>query len=112
METRINELISEQNSNYGEKLKQVIFFAHDLLQQEEILPDELQWQIFINHVDAMIFRSVTGETLPEMDEELFAELSKESIELALKIMEQVENLQQNERFLLALHIENARGNIN
>jgi len=98
-------------SNYPQQLQALLDYTQNLLKNEEITPDELQWQVMLNHFDAMIARAKTGEKLPEMDEELFSELSKRSMDLAKIIVQQVPDIQDSEKFLVAVHIENVLGNI-
>lgn len=101
---------SEQSKN-AQELVELVNFTENLLEQEHLQPTEIQWKILVNHLDEMIRRSKTGEKLPEMDINLFSDLSKKSMKMAEKVVQSVQNLEDNEQFLLAVHFENIQGNI-
>lgn len=48
---------------------------HTLLGDQGIRPNEVQKQMLASHVKAMVWRSHSGESLPEVDLSLFDEIS-------------------------------------
>lgn len=48
---------------------------HTLLGEQGIRPNEVQRQMLASHVKAMVWRSYSGESLPEVDLSLFEEIS-------------------------------------
>ncbi|MFY9996764.1 MAG: glycine dehydrogenase [Leclercia sp.] len=88
-------------------LKQV--FA--LLGDHNILPNAVQEQMLTSHVRAMAHRSVTGEPLPEVEADLFDEISPDSMSLAREVVAQFGNLPDEEAWLLSVHFEVAKDNL-
>jgi PRD domain protein (TIGR03582 family) len=108
---RLDRVTQEQakQSKDGAALILLAGFTEDLLSQKALHPDELQWKILVNHLDEMIYRSKTSEKLPELDITLFSGLSKKSMELADEVVRRVQNLGDDEQYLLAVHFENIQG---
>lgn len=48
---------------------------HNLLADQGIRPNDVQQQMLASHVKAMVWRSYSGESLPEVDLSLFEEIS-------------------------------------
>ncbi|XKM14345.1 hypothetical protein RCS94_04015 [Orbaceae bacterium ac157xtp] len=80
------------------------------LESESISQNEVQKAMMESHIKAMVTRAKTLESLPEVDPELFAELSSESMALAKKTVALFNNLPFEEAYLLAVHYEVARAN--
>lgn len=99
-----------KESFYQEKLNGIILRVEELLEKEGIRPTEIQWTILINHLNEMIRRSVEGERLPEVDTELFGEVSEVALSLAEVIVDEVSNLPIAEKYVLSIHFETARNN--
>ncbi|NYB01961.1 glycine dehydrogenase [Kalamiella piersonii] len=78
--------------------------------RHDIEPNAVQQQMLASHVRAMAQRSLTGEPLPEVEEELFEDISPETMQLAQQIVDLFGNLPREEAWLLSVHIEVARSN--
>ncbi|WP_428945050.1 glycine dehydrogenase [Pantoea sp. FN060301] len=75
-----------------------------------IVPTAVQQQMLVSHVKAMALRSLTGEPLPEVEAELFEDISPESMSLAQQVVDLFGNLPQEEAWLLSVHFEVAKEN--
>ncbi|GAX47763.1 PRD domain-containing protein [Pseudolactococcus reticulitermitis] len=75
-----------------------------------VKPTDLQWRILANHVNEMVNRSKEGLTIPEVDAQLFSEISQTSLQLAEKIVERIGHLSPDEKYLLSIHFESAKEN--
>ncbi|POW58967.1 glycine dehydrogenase [Candidatus Pantoea alvi] len=78
--------------------------------QHDIAPNAVQQQMLASHVRAMALRSLTGEPLPEVEAELFEDISPETMQLAQQVVDLFGNLPREEAWLLSVHIEVARSN--
>ena len=54
---------------------------------------------------------MTGEPLPEVEAELFDEISPDSMRLAREVVAQFGNLPDEEAWLLSVHFEVAKDNL-
>ncbi|MBD1576494.1 PRD domain-containing protein [Vibrio sp. S11_S32] len=81
-----------------------------LLKENKIFPDEIQQQMLFVHLKAMVVRSHTGESIPEIEVEMFEEISELSHELAKQIVSTVKNIAFEETYLLSVHFEVAKEN--
>ncbi|PKH23150.1 glycine dehydrogenase [Enterobacterales bacterium CwR94] len=79
-----------------------LFAAHG------IQPNAVQQQMLASHVKAMALRSLTGEALPEVEEELFEDISDASMLLAQQVVDLFGNLPREEAWLLSVHFEVAK----
>ncbi|BDH47389.1 glycine dehydrogenase [Salmonella enterica subsp. enterica serovar Choleraesuis] len=84
--------------------------VYALLAQHHIIPNDVQQQMLTSHVKAMAHRSVTGEPLPEVEAELFEEISEDSMQLARAVVAEFGNLPDEEAWLLSVHFEVAKEN--
>ncbi|MCZ4060117.1 glycine dehydrogenase [Pantoea sp. LMR881] len=75
-----------------------------------IYPNAVQQQMLASHVCAMASRSLSGEPLPEVEADLFEDISPETMQLARQIVDLFGNLPREEAWLLSVHIEVARAN--
>lgn len=82
-----------------------------LLGRHTIIPNDVQKQMLTSHVRAMAHRSVTGEPLPEVEADLFDEISPDSMRLAREVVAQFGNLPDEEAWLLSVHFEVAKDNL-
>ncbi|RWR01071.1 glycine dehydrogenase [[Pantoea] beijingensis] len=82
----------------------------DLFAVKAITPNTVQQQMLASHVSAMALRSLTGEALPEVEEELFEDISEDSMQLARQVVELFGNLPKEEAWLLSVHFEVAKEN--
>jgi PRD domain protein (TIGR03582 family) len=85
--------------------------VYSLLARHNIIPNDVQQQMLTSHVRAMAHRSVTGEPLPEVEADLFDEISADSMRLAREVVVQFGNLPDEEAWLLSVHFEVAKDNL-
>nr|WP_064324611.1 PRD domain-containing protein [Lelliottia sp. WAP21] len=85
--------------------------VYALLSRNNIIPNDVQQQMLTSHVRAMAHRSVTGEPLPEVEADLFDEISPDSMRLAREVVAQFGNLPDEEAWLLSVHFEVAKDNL-
>lgn len=97
-------------SEYQQELEELIDWLKKELTLVKIEPTELQWTILINHLNEMLKRSKEQETIPEVDPEMFSEVSKEALQLADGVVRKVDNLSQDEMYVLSIHFETAKQN--
>lgn len=97
-------------SEYQQELEELIDWLKKELALVKIEPTELQWTILINHLNEMLKRSKEQETIPEVDPEMFSEVSKESLQLADGVVRKIDNLSQDEMYVLSIHFETAKQN--
>ena len=83
---------------------------NELYAQNDIYPNAVQRQMLASHVRAMASRSLTGEPLPDVEAELFEDISPEAMALAQQIVDLFGNLPPEESWLLSVHIEVAKEN--
>ncbi|MEJ4045735.1 glycine dehydrogenase [Erwinia sp. SLM-02] len=81
-----------------------------LFAERAIVPNAVQQQMLNSHVKAMALRSLTGEPLPEVEAELFEDISPESMTLAQQVVDLFGNLPKEEAWLLSVHFEVAKEN--
>lgn len=91
----------------AERVKKQI---EQLFTTEAIYPNAVQQQMLASHVRAMALRSLTGEPLPEVEAELFEDISPESMRLAQQVVDLFGNLPREEAWLLSVHFEVAKSN--
>ena len=97
-------------SEYQQELEELIDWIKKELVLVKIEPTELQWTILINHLNEMLKRSKEQETIPEVDPEMFSEVSKEALQLADGVVRKIDNLSQDEMYVLSIHFETAKQN--
>jgi PRD domain protein (TIGR03582 family) len=73
----------------SQEVQEVIQKINIVLKGMGIAPSELQWRILLNHVNEMVERSKTGGTIPEVDTQLFSEVSPTSLQLAEKLFQRL-----------------------
>ncbi|MDT2758628.1 PRD domain-containing protein [Enterococcus xiangfangensis] len=97
-------------SKYQKELEELITWLHDELSAKKIEPTELQWTILVNHLNEMLNRSKGQDSIPEVDPELFSEVSQEALTLADGVVKKIGNLPQDEMYVLSIHFETAKQN--
>jgi len=97
-------------SEYQRELEELIDWLSAELEKEKIEPTELQWTILINHLNEMLRRSKEQESIPEVDPEMFSEVSQEALRLAAGVVRKISNLTQDEMYVLSIHFETAKQN--
>ncbi|TPG61870.1 PRD domain-containing protein [Ewingella americana] len=81
-----------------------------MLNAENIYTNDVQQQMLTSHVKAMVLRSITGEALPDVEKELFDEISADSMRMAEQVVDLFGNLPIEEAYLLSVHFEVAKDN--
>lgn len=81
-----------------------------MLMERHIQTNQVQEQMLHSHVRAMVMRSLTGEPLPEVDKDLFDEISADSMVMAEAVVNLLDNLPIEEAYLLSVHFEVAKDN--
>lgn len=61
-----------------------------------------------SHVSGMIDRSCSGDTIPEFDKGLFADVPKKYLETSRRIVEYIGKLPEEEMYLLSIHFAGAK----
>lgn len=103
------ELIIE-NSRYQEDLKAAIEYTKEMMNVHNIVPTELQWTVLINHLNEMVIREREAGSIPDVDPEMFAEVSPEALEIAERVVKHVGKLSESEKYVLSIHFETAKMN--
>lgn len=83
-----------------------------LFAERNIQPNSVQQHMLASHVRAMALRSLTGEALPEVEADLFEDISPQSMALAQQVVDLFGNLPVEESWLLSVHFEVAKSNEN
>lgn len=92
------------------KAQEMVQWLADRCRKEGISFVDYQWKSLVNHVAAMINRSVTKEAL-EIDLELFDEVSEESLALSREVVDEIGGIGDEEKYLLSIHFECVKENI-
>lgn len=82
----------------------------DIFAAQKIYPNPVQQQMLTSHVRAMALRSITGEPLPEVEADLFEDISAASMALAQQVVDLFGNLPVEEAWMLSVHFEVAKEN--
>jgi len=90
--------------------EKLLAYIQSMLNAEDIYTNDVQQQMLASHVKAMVLRSITGEPLPEVEKELFDEISADSMRRAERIVDLFGNLPIEEAYLLSVHFEVAKDN--
>lgn len=102
--------LSVDETTLEKETREVLEKVSALLSDKGIYPNEVQQQMLFSHVKAMVLRSHTGESLPEVDISLFDEISPLSLKLAEQVVGWFNNLAYEEAHLLSVHFEVAKEN--
>ncbi|WP_074432775.1 PRD domain-containing protein [Neobacillus jeddahensis] len=92
------------------RCEQVFDLSQELCKSENIFMTDVQQLSVLSHLSAMVHRSLTSEKLAPIDRDLFAGISSESLSMARKVKESLENLEEDEVYLLSIHFEVAKQN--
>ncbi|HEY4436411.1 MULTISPECIES: glycine dehydrogenase [Lelliottia] len=103
--------VGEQAAQTAQLADTMLEQVFTLLRQHNIIPNDVQVQMLTSHVRAMAHRSVTGEPLPDVEADLFDEISADSMRLAREVVAQFGNLPDEEAWLLSVHFEVAKDNL-
>lgn len=100
----------QQDNEIEALATQVMEKIADLFAARDIHPNPVQQQMLASHVRAMARRSLTGEALPDVEAELFEDISPQSMTLAQQVVDLFANLPEEEAWLLSVHFEVAKEN--
>ncbi|MBM7343288.1 glycine dehydrogenase [Pantoea coffeiphila] len=101
---------TERSDEIQALAEQVMAQIAGLFAERAIVPNAVQQQMLTSHVKAMALRSLTGEPLPEVEAELFEDISAASMTLAQQVVDLFGNLPKEEAWLLSVHFEVAKEN--
>lgn len=97
-----------KNSPYSDKVEEILNQALKEMEVIDANPDETQVEVLANHLAEMVKRSETEEKLEEVDIAMFNGLSKESLDAAERVATRIGNLNDQEKYILAVHFEVAK----
>jgi len=100
----------EDDLNPEEVTEQLLVAINALLASEGVYPNDVQQTMLASHVKAMVNRAKTREPLPEVDPELFEDISPKSMSLAERTVNMLNDLPIEEAYLLSVHYEVASAN--
>lgn len=80
-----------------------------MIEENNLVKNEMADKMLMNHLKEMIKRNEANEKVPQIEEELFAQVNVKSLAFAEKIVGKFDNLGRDETFLLAIHFENMLG---
>jgi PRD domain protein (TIGR03582 family) len=106
----VNNMAPSDTDNAGAITSQVLDDIAAMLRAKNILINAVQKQMLESHIRAMVLRSITGESLPDIDKSLFDEISAESIQMAKQVVNKFATLPIEEAYLLSVHFEVAINN--
>jgi PRD domain protein (TIGR03582 family) len=92
-------------SNDEKKCREVLKKLEVLVSENQMKPTDVQWLSLVSHVSAMVNRSVSKESIQDLNEELFSEVSHSSIEMAKLVCSWLPHLHKDEKYLLSIHFE-------
>ena len=91
-----------------EKLVDVYSFVWEECQKNKFHIEDYKWKSLANHISAMVERAHTKGEFEGIEVEMFNEISSEALSLAKAIVDKIENLHENEMYLLSVHFEAAK----
>lgn len=106
----VNSIGKIELNEAGAVTEQVLKDIQAMQSVKNIYTTDVQLQMLTSHVKAMVLRSITGEPLPEVEKDLFDEISAESMQMAEDVVSWFGNLPIEEAYLLSVHFEVARDN--
>lgn len=107
-EVYFNMIVDDLNPE--EVTEQLLVAVKELLASEGIYPNDVQQTMLASHLKAMVHRAKTREPLPEVDPELFEDISPKSMSLAERVVDMLNDLPIEEAYLLSVHFEVASAN--
>jgi PRD domain protein (TIGR03582 family) len=105
------EIIQLLIKSGNQKLCEQAFVLSQIQCKEiDILMTDVQQLSLLSHLSAMVQRSLTGEKLIPFDRSVFSKISSESLSAARKVKDSLNNLEEDEIYLLSIHFEAAKQN--
>jgi len=95
---------------YQEVAKEKLATTLEMVEAAGIKMTLLQQLTLTSHLCAMVERSKDGGEIPEIDPEMFSEVSDLAVNLAEQVCNLLPNLAVGEKYLLSIHFETARLN--
>lgn len=92
------------------RCEQLFLISQKLCEEENIVMTDVQKLSLLYHLSAMVDRSLTEERLVPIDRSIFSGISMESLSIAKKVKESLDNLEDDEIYLLSIHFEAAKQN--
>ncbi len=87
----------------------VVKLSIDWMAEQNAYPTEAQKKALTSHVNAMVLRANNmGNPLPEVEADLFDEISESSLNLAKRVVNLLVGLPIEEAYLLSVHFEVAK----
>ncbi|APX71818.1 hypothetical protein M5C72_01335 [Companilactobacillus allii] len=97
-----------QDSINPKKTREILEFTLNQMKTINSIPDETQTEVLANHVAEMVERSEDNNQLDDVDVSVFDGLPNDSVELAGRVIDEIGNLKDQEKYILAVHFEVAR----
>ncbi len=92
------------------KAEEVMKELAESCQERKLIFTDYQWKSLVNHICAMIMRSISGETI-DLDISLFDEVSEDSLNLSMDVVKAIGGrLADDEMYLLSIHFESVKEN--
>lgn len=88
--------------------KRILEDTEKLLVDSGFKMSEPQRLSLVSHISAMVYRSLNKEYIQALDKDLFNEVSRNSIELATQVCSMLDDLHEDEKYLLSIHFEAAK----
>lgn len=92
------------------KAEQVAGWLADRCREKGLPFTDYQWKSLVNHLCAMVGRSISGEVL-DIDAELFDEVAQDSLDLSAEVVKAVGGIADEEKYLLSIHFEGVKENM-
>lgn len=105
---KVTELINK--SGDVKRCEKLLVSTQICLEEAHIQMTDTQWLSLVSHLSAMVHRSIHREMIEPLEKSLFSEVSSESINLSSKVCTMLENLHEDEKYLLSIHFESAKMN--
>jgi len=105
-ESKLEEIL--EKTTHIEVAKEKIEVAISMAKEAGINMTLTQRLGISSHLCAMVNRHFEGGDIPDVDPEMFKEVSETSIDLAARVCELLPNLVEGEKYLLSIHFEAAR----
>lgn len=87
----------------------VINMSIEWMAKENLYPTESQKKALKSHINSMVLRAKKiGNPLPDVDADLFDEISESSMKLAKRVVNVLVGLPIEEAYLLSVHFEVAK----
>lgn len=100
-----------QQSSDAQAAEALVRYVIGLAAATEIRFTDVQLQVLTNHLIEMLNRSQSGEQLPAVGPQIFADVSQKSLDLADQVVRHIGHLAVAEKYILSIHFEAAQNKI-